>query len=163
MAASTSYSPRFYTSGGVVLPNFPAAGQMGVNSLSLSETIPTTDQDFIGDLRYLFPLPGDGTRRLHGFWISAAAMDSNATKTLNANLVLIYILNGVVTVDPTPIYNSSVAGTFQTAVAMKWVDSWRPLQASDDGKIHVAWQIVTVSATPAAGNLTLVPYWSTGV
>lgn len=160
MALSTSYSTRFYTSSGVPLPGFPAVGQMGVNTLPFSETIATTDTDTVGDRHYCFPLPGDGTRTLQGFWISAGDMDTGGP-TLDADLVLIYTLNNVEVIDATPIYDSSVAGLFSAAIAMKWVDVWRVLPASDDGRVHVVFRVVAAATTPAAANLTLIPFWST--
>jgi hypothetical protein len=162
MALSTSYSPRFYTSAGVPLPGFPQAAQSGICGLSFSETIATTDLETIGDRHYCFPLPGDGTRTLHGFRISAGDMDSG-TAALDADLVFIYVLNGVEVIDATPIYDSSVAGLFSAALAEKYVDAWRLIPVSDNGRVDVVFRVNVAAATPAAANLTLVPVWSTRV
>lgn len=112
---ATTYSSRFYTSSGAVLPN---AGMSNSNAGGLlgaifSETIPTTVLDGL-DEHYLMPVPANGVRRLQTLLMSTGGdMDTNATPLLDADLVVRTTLNGVAT--DTIVYNASSQGPFSVA------------------------------------------------
>lgn len=154
---STSYSSRFYTSAGAVLPNKQMSGSNtgGLFGTSLSETIPTTDTDGVGDEHFLMPAPTSGARRLQGFWIAAGDMDTGAA-ALDADVVFRTVLNSVVT--NTMVYDSSVSGLFSAVLAYKWVDGGDLLLPQADAGFGNFILLVNVAAaTPAAANLTFFP------
>lgn len=153
---ATTYSTRFYTSAGVVLPGFPY-GQKGLLSgIEFNETIATTVTDGL-DEHFLFPLPALGTRRLQGFWLTAGDMDTGGP-TLDADLVWRYTIGGVAQTDVV-LYDSSASGLFSAAIALKWVGLWRLMEAADNGSGNVIFKVGTAATTPAAANLTVLPRW----
>lgn len=158
-----TFDPRFYNTGSSSLQpsmkdGHPYSGQTAMQGLSFSSTIAVAQFNVTTNRYFCFPLPGVGTRRLHGFWISAADFDSGGP-TLDMDLVLIYAVNGVEVVNATPLYQGSTAGQFSAVIAMKWVDKWLLLPQADNGIVHVALRTNTAATTAAAGNLTLLPRW----
>lgn len=110
----TTYSSRFYTSSGAVLPN---AGMSNSNAGGLlgaifSETIPTTVTDGL-DEHYLMPVPANGVRRLQTLLMFNGDLDTNDTPLLDADLVIRTTLNGVVT--DTIVYDASARGPFSVS------------------------------------------------
>ncbi len=152
---ATTYSSRFYTSSGAVKSDKAMSNSnAGFSSLaSFSETIATTVTDGL-DEHYLMPAPTSGARRLQGFWLQAGDMDTGGP-TLDADIVFRTVLNGVTT--DTIVYDSSVAGLFSAALALKYVDSFTTLLQSDNGWGDFVFKVGTAATTPAAANLTFVP------
>jgi len=153
---ATTYSSRFYRSNGDVIPGFPFGAKGYQSGIEFNETIATTVTDGL-DEHYLFPLPALGTRRLHGFWLSAGDMDTGGP-TLDADIVWRYTIGGVQQTDVV-LYDSSASGLFSAALANKWVGLWRLMEASDTGVGHVIFKVGVAATTPAAANLTVLPRW----
>lgn len=106
---ATTYSSRFYTSDGTVKPGFPFGTKGFLGTEEFNETIATTVTDGT-DEHYMMPADADGKRLLAGFWLGNGKMDTGATPTLDADIVLRTVLNTTTT--NTIIYNSSSAGSF---------------------------------------------------
>ena len=106
---ATSYSSRFYTSAGVVLPGFPFGTKGFPSTEEFNETIATTVTD-AADEHYMMPLPGIGNRFLVGMWLGAGQMDTNVVPLLDADIVIRAVLDGATT--DTIVYNSSTSGLF---------------------------------------------------
>jgi hypothetical protein len=153
---ATTYSSRFYRSSGAVIVGrgMSHSNTGGALTAALSETIATTVTDGL-DEHFLMPAPAGGNRILQGFWLSAGDMDTGGP-TLDADIVFRTVLNGVTT--DTIVYDSSVAGLFSAAIAMKWVDGAQLLLAnSDTGIGHFVFKVGVAATTPAAANLTFIP------
>ena len=156
--ATTAYSTRFYKStGAVVVQNSMSASNAGgVLSAEFNETVPTTQLDTIGDELWMMPAPTAGERRLLGFFLTAADMDSG-TAALDADIIFRTVLNGVTT--DTVVYDSSVQGLFSAALALKWVTGANlKLPQSDSGVGHFIFKVNVVAAAAVAGNLTFIPF-----
>jgi hypothetical protein len=154
---ATTYSTRFYNSDGTIKPGIVPFGATGHPSFEeFNETIATTVTDGL-DEHYLMPLPFTGNRRLLGLWITAGDMDTG-TPALDADIVYRYTLNAVVQTDVV-VYDSSVAGLFSAAIAMKWHPKRLTLPAADDARGHLIFKVGVAAATPAAANLTVIPFW----
>lgn len=154
---ATTYSSRFYTSAGVVLPGFPFGTKGFLSSVEFNETIATTVTDGL-DEHFLFPLPALGTRRFHGFWLKADDLDSGGGAALDADIVWRYTIGGTQQTDVV-LYDASASGAFSAAIALKWVGLWRLMEAADSGVGNVIFKVGTAASTPAAGNLTVIPFW----
>lgn len=158
-----SFDPRFYNTGSSSLQpsmkdGHPWSGQTALQGISFSSTIPVGQLNVTTNRYFAWAMPGVGTRRLQGFWITSADLDSGGTG-LDLDLVLVYAVNGVEVVDPVPLYDASVAGVFTSAIALKWVDSWRLLPQADNGIVHAVFRTNTAATTAAAGNVTILPRW----
>lgn len=158
-----TFDPRFYNTGSSSLQpapkdGHPWSGQTALQGLSFSSTIAITQLNVTTNRYFAFPMPGVGTRRLQGFWLTAADLDSGGAG-LDLDIVLVYALNGVEVVDATPLYDASVAGAFTSAIATKWVDTWRLLPQADNGIVHAVFRTNVVATTAAAGNVTILPRW----
>lgn len=154
---ATTFSSRFYTTSGAVKESraMGSSNTGGVLSAAFSETIATTVIDGV-DEHYLMPAPVNGERELQGFLLQAGDMDTGGP-TLDADIVFRTVLNGVTT--DTMVYDSSVSGLFSAALALKWVDGAQlKLPQSDTGIGHFVFKVGVAATTPAAVNLTFVPY-----
>lgn len=154
---ATTYSSRFYTSSGAVIAGRAMGASLagGILNAAFSETIATTVID-AADEHYLMPAPTSGERELQGFLLQAGDMDTGGP-TLDADIVFRTTLNGVVT--DTMVYDSSASGLFSAALALKWVDGAQlKLPQSDNGIGHFVFKVNVAATTPAAVNLTFVPW-----
>lgn len=132
-------------------PTWPKKLPAGVDCVRHVETLPTTQTDFAADRTRLIPLP-DGVL-LIGFFIECEDLDTNATETLDADIILVDD-NGT-----TILLN---AGTlFEDAITTPlWVDCAGTIVAADgDTVASLQFYVNTKSATPAEGDLTITLFY----
>lgn len=158
--ATFYYYSRYYNSDGTVKTPPPSASNLGVQIAPIKATITTTHMGTINNRVYLLPIPSAGVRNLLGFRIAATDMDTNASPTLDADLLLYYNLNGT---EQTPISvfdSSALSLPFSAAITDQWIDLMQAIPAADGGGyVHLVLLINAVSATAAQGTLTIVPVY----
>lgn len=152
MAVGTTYS-ALYDSDGNPKDGRPlriADGGAWVDFLS--DTIPTTMQDDVGDVRYLIPV-ATGKRPLL-IVVDSTDMDSNGAPTLNADLVLRTTDKDGNHTD-TVIYDSSAEAAFTAAIdnRIHFVNVVVPNSKDTNG--HIVWKVVAAAATAVQGTLNL--------
>lgn len=155
---ATTYASQFYTSGGVIIvpPSWAMIGALKGDSVVT--TIATTVTNGT-NTKYLIPLPATGLAKLLGFWLNCGDLDSNGSPLLDADIVWLYTIGGVLQT-PVVLYDSSVSGLFSAAITDKWVDcARRKLEIGDDGVGHLAFLVNVAGATPASGSLNVRPQW----
>lgn len=158
---ATTYSTRYYNSDGSVKQPPPSASTLGLQSTPINETIATTVIDGVGDRHFLFPLPVQGVRKLL-YWLRKSGDMDTGGPTLDADIVLIWTLLGVEQT-AVVVYDSSANLPFSAAVtALELFEpnlDLTPYKAADGGYVHIAFLTNTAATTPAAVNLTLIPFY----
>ena len=151
------YGTRYYNSDGTTKQPGPTASNLGVQMAPVNQAITTTHLGTAGNRVYLVPFPAQGPRSLLGTWLKGTDMDTGAG--LDADLVLIYSVNGV---EQTPIVvvdTSALSIPFTAAVAMQWIDIAQAFPNNADGPVHLVFLVNEVAGTPAAGTVTALPFY----
>jgi hypothetical protein len=150
------YYNRYYNSDGTVKTPPPSASNLGTQVVPIKATITTTHLGTAANRVYLAPIPSTGPRTLLGLSISATDMDSNGTPTLDADLVLIYTINGVEQTAIVIVDTSALSIPLSAAVTWQWIDLMQAIPNADaGGPVHLVLLINTAAATAAQGTLTI--------
>jgi len=152
-----TYSSRYYNSNGTVKMPPPGISALGRQAININETIATAVTDPAGGRHFLAPIPLAGVTELVRMLRKSGDMDSGGP-TLDADLVLVWYLNGVEQT-VVVIYDSSANNPFSAAVtALEYFEFKHALAtyATADGNfVHLVFKTNTAATTPAAANLTL--------
>lgn len=152
MAATTQFSSHFTDA------STPAKGRpkslhagRGSGHDTVTFLIPTTAVDLAGDRTLLLALPLGARVNMIAFEVGD--LDTNATETLDADLVL---SNGTAA-DDVIIYNAGTGLEDAKALTLLHVDT--TVASGDRQFLSIDLYVNTVSATPAAATLKLTAWW----
>lgn len=158
MAAATTYSSRF-TTAGVPVSGRPFTAPVGLCADTVSDTVPTTSLDDIGDFRGLLPLPSGKTLVLLGY--KNGDLDSGGGAALDGDLVLRQTDKNGNNTD-TVVADLSVLGALSAAnTSFIWTvpDQFISGSADADDVVVLGLKILAAASTAASGNLTVYAQW----
>lgn len=153
MAAATVYSSR-YNSNNHPIGGRPLGGIGRPQVDWVTHTVPTTSTDDVGDRTNLFAVPEGAV--IYELVITAEDLDTNATETLDADIVLSTI-DSAGTVTDTILYNAGTA--LEDALTRTVVDLDVTVPDSALGYGHIQLKVNTVAATPAEGDIFVRASW----